>query len=165
VRGRVLIATKAGYRESMVLPCYYCDRKEVSLDDADALRRLTDASVGYLATVGSGGAPHIVPLVYAVEDRRILSMVDAKPKTTTELQRIRNVRVNQAVSVLVDHYDHDWGLLWWVRADGAAHIVDSGFEHVAALLRAKYPQYADVDLVGPALVIDIERITGWASSR
>ena len=134
------------------------------MDETEALRRLAEAPVGYLVTVRSNGDPHIVPFVFVVEDRRILSMVDAKPKETTDLRRIRNIRANSSVSVLVDHYEPDWRRLWWVRVDGTAVIVDSSLEHIATLLRAKYPQSPDVDLVGPAIIIDITRVTGWASS-
>jgi PPOX class probable F420-dependent enzyme len=158
-----VVLTRAGYRQSMVLPRYYCDQEEVSLDETEALRRLTEAPVGYLATAGADGRPHIVPFVFAVDDRRIVSMVDAKPKRSSNLHRTRNIGENPTVSVLVDHYEPDWSRLWWVRADGTAHIVDSGFEHVVTLLRAKYSQYATVDLVGPAIVIEVERIAGWAS--
>jgi len=79
------------------------------MDETEALRRLAEAPVGYLVTVRSNGDPHIVPFVFVVEDRRILSMVDAKPKETTDLRRIRNIRANSSVSVLVDHYEPDWG--------------------------------------------------------
>ena len=134
------------------------------MDETEALRRLAEAPVGYLATVRSNGDPHIVPFVFVVEDRRILSMVDAKPKETTDLRRIRNIRANSSVSVLVDHYEPDWRRLWWVRVDGTAVVVDSSLDHVAALLRAKYPQYGAVDLVGPAIIIDIALVTWWGSS-
>jgi len=130
------------------------------LDKTEALRRLAAAHVGYLATAG----PHIVPFVFVVEGRRILSMVDTKPKSTTELKRIRNIRTDPLVSVLVDHYESNWSRLWWVRVDGTARVVDEDFDHIAALLRAKYPQYADVDLTGPAIIVDIERIVGWESA-
>jgi len=139
-------------------------QRRVSLDETEALHRLVAARSGYLATAGSDGRPHIVPLVFAVDDRTIVSMVDAKPKRSTDLRRVRNIRDNPSVSVLADHYEPDWSRLWWVRADGTAHILDSGFEQVAGLLRAKYPQYVDIDLVGPAIIIDIERVAGWASS-
>jgi PPOX class probable F420-dependent enzyme len=129
------------------------------MDETDALLRLARAQVGYLATVG----PHIVPFVFAVDGHRIVSMVDAKPKTTTHLQRIQNIRSNPSVSVLVDHYEENWSRLWWVRADGTARVADEDLDHIAALLQAKYPQYADVDLIGPAIIVDIERITGWSA--
>jgi PPOX class probable F420-dependent enzyme len=129
--------------------------------ETEALCRLVAARIGYLATVGSGGRPHIVPFVFAVDGRTIVSMIDAKPKRSTDLRRIRNIRANPSVSVLVDHYDEEWSRLWWARADGSAQIVDSGFDRSEGLLRAKYAQYSTLDLVGPAILIDIERVTGW----
>ena len=49
-----------------------------------------------------------------------------KPKRTTDLQRVRNIVANPAVSVLVDHYEDDWTKLWWVRVDGMATVHDTG---------------------------------------
>ena len=49
-------------------------------------------------------------------------MVDDKPKATTALRRLDNVRAHPAVSLLVDHYDDDWTRLWWVRVDGTAVV-------------------------------------------
>ncbi len=55
---------------------------------------------------------------------RIYSAVDAKPKSSTDLRRLRNIRANPRVAVLADHYENDWARLWWVRADGRATILD-----------------------------------------
>ena len=49
--------------------------------------RVAAARVGRLATVGAGGAPHLVPFCFAVEGDVLYSAVDAKPKRTQRLQR------------------------------------------------------------------------------
>src|SRR5712691_6011718 len=85
--------------------------------------RLKTASVARLATVGPDGRPHIVPITFASADGVLFFAVDQKPKRTRNLQRLRNIAANPAVSVLVDHYDDDWFSLWWVRVDGTARIV------------------------------------------
>jgi PPOX class probable F420-dependent enzyme len=81
------------------------------------------------------------------------------------MRRFENVGVNPRVSVLVDRYDADWSRLWWARADGNATVVTDGNELARALsaLRARYPQYARVALVGPAMAIAVERWSGWSS--
>jgi PPOX class probable F420-dependent enzyme len=92
--------------------------------------------------------------------------VDQKPKRSATLQRLRNIDANPAVSVLIDHYEDDWTRLWWVRVDGRARIVRDGAELEAAinLLSRRYLQYRSTRPVGPAVVIEIERMTGWSAS-
>ena len=85
-----------------------------------------------LATVGPDGAPHLVPVVFAVHNNGekpvVYTAVDAKRKSTKRLRRLTNIEANPQVSMLVDHYDEDWSQLWWVRADGVAEIHHSGDE-------------------------------------
>jgi len=126
--------------------------------------RLEQARVARLATVGADGQPHLVPIVFAVVDDTIYSVVDAKPKRTTQLQRLANVADNPKVSVLVDHYEDDWSRLWWVRADGTARIVAlSSDEGRLALQRLtqRYPQYRLTVPPGPVLAIDVTRWVSW----
>ena len=96
-----------------------------------------------LATVGGPGSPHLVPVTFAVAGDRIYSAVDAKPKTTRDLRRLRNIRADPRVAVLADHYDEDWSRLWWARADGRAAILDAAGDMAGpiALLAERYPQY------------------------
>ena len=130
------------------------------------LRRLETAEVGRLATTGSGGRPHIVPLTFAVEGETVYFAVDAKPKRTANLQRLKNIAANPAVALLVDHYESDWTRLWWVRADGRARVVDdlAAAERAIDLLQRKYAQYAVARPQGPVVEIVIERLTGWAAT-
>jgi PPOX class probable F420-dependent enzyme len=122
--------------------------------------------VARLATVRPGGAPHIVPVTFAVDGDTIYSAVDAKPKTTPRLARLRNITAEPRVAVLADHYDADWGRLWWARADGAATILAGAAEMAAplALLARRYPQYRAIPPGGPVIRVQVERWTGWAAS-
>jgi PPOX class probable F420-dependent enzyme len=94
-------------------------------------------------------------------------MVDHKPKTTTRLQRLANIEANPGISLLVDHYDDDWDRLWWVRVDGMAQVVEDGTEWEAArqALASKYHQYQGTPPSGPAVLITIGEISGWAGSE
>ena len=133
------------------------------MNTSEAFERLSNAQVGYLATAGVDGRPHVVPFVFAIEEGRIVSAVDHKPKRSPNLRRLRNIAANPAVSVLVDHYDGDWNRLWWVRADGRGRVVSEGSEYRAAIaaLVAKYHQYQENPPNGPAIVVDVEDVTGW----
>jgi PPOX class probable F420-dependent enzyme len=130
------------------------------------MRRFGLARVARLATVTATGHPHVVPVTFAVDGDRIFTAVDAKPKTTTDLQRLRNLRANPAVALLADHYDDDWAVLWWVRADGLASVIDdqATMAEPIRLLVARYPQYADRPPAGPVIAIRVARWSGWSAS-
>jgi PPOX class probable F420-dependent enzyme len=118
--------------------------------------------VARLATVDAAGAPHLVPIVFAVAGDLIHTAVDAKPKRSRALKRLTNIAARPRVSVLADHYDDDWSRLWWVRADGMARILDSSPAGLAALL-TRYPQYRRSPPPGPFLEITVERWSSWAA--
>lgn len=132
---------------------------------AEARRRFAAAKVAHLATADATGRPHVVPIAFAVSGDHVYSVVDAKPKRTTELRRLANVRENPTVSLLVDHYeDSDWSALWWVRADGIARVLDPGEQeaHQAiTLLRRRYPQQR---ATGAVLAVDITRWSSWSAT-
>lgn len=135
-------------------------------DSFDAFLSFVAAPVAMLATAGADGAPHLVPVVFAMPEHRtdvLYTAVDAKPKTTQRLRRLANIEHNPTVSLMVDHYEDDWTKLWWVRADGAASIHHDGVEMATgyALLRAKYPQYRRVELDGPVVTVEIRRWSSW----
>jgi len=134
------------------------------MDTATARRRLGDALVARLATVGS--KPHIVPICFALDGDTLYFAIDHKPKRTTDLQRLRNIAANPSVAVLVDHYDDDWSKLWWVRVDGTARVHQAGdeSERAFALLAARYSQYRENRPDGPVVAIRIDRLTGWSAS-
>lgn len=136
------------------------------MNDIEAWKRLADGRVAVLATVRPDGSPHLVPLAYAVEGNRLVAAVDHKPKKTTRLQRLANIRANPAVSVLIHGYDEEWSALWWVRADGSARILEAGPNYQSALahLAAKYRQYEDVPPSGPAIEIAVHRVVAWSAS-
>jgi PPOX class probable F420-dependent enzyme len=137
-----------------------------TLEPDEAWRRLTVARVAYLATVRADGRPHVVPIVFATDDdRMIYSIADPKPKSGLDLARHRNIIANPSVSLLVEHYDEAWEHLWWVRADGTARVVEDGPERDTSirLLKAKYPQYETWSTpFGAASVITVGRLSSWA---
>jgi PPOX class probable F420-dependent enzyme len=136
----------------------------VTTDEARA--RFAAERVARLATVDASGAPHLVPVTFAVDGDRVVSAVDAKPKRDGRLRRLENIATQPRVSLLVDHYHDDWRRLWWVRADGTARILEGGaeLERALELLRDRYAQYRQVELIGPAVVVEVERWAGWEAA-
>lgn len=138
----------------------------LNLTADEARRRFGTAAVARLATIGPAGRPHLVPVTFALDGDRIYTVVDAKPKTTANLRRLRNIEADPRVAVLADHYEDDWDRLWWARADGLAAILrgPAGLAGPVELLAARYPRYRADPPAGPLVRIQAERWTGWAAS-
>jgi PPOX class probable F420-dependent enzyme len=133
-----------------------------SLPPATAEERLAAARVARLATVTADGRPHVVAVCFAEHAGRIVTAVDAKPKTKKTLARLDNVRATGRASLLADHYEEDWARLWWVRVDGSAEVVES--EAAIDALAAKYEQYRASRPAGPVITITPERWRSWVPS-
>ncbi|MQY32708.1 hypothetical protein SRB17_06620 [Streptomyces sp. RB17] len=136
----------------------------MKLSPLAARERFSAAPVARLATADAEGVPHAVPVTFVVHDDVVYFAVDHKPKSTWNLRRLRNIRENPAVTVLVDHYDDEWSRLWWVRADGQAEVLEEGQErlHAVELLCGKYDQYKEFPPQGPAVAVRVRRWSGWA---
>jgi PPOX class probable F420-dependent enzyme len=138
----------------------------VRLTEEEAQRLVASARVARLATVGGDGQPHLVPVTFAVDGDLIYTTVDHKPKKSANLRRLRNVRENPRVALLVDHYTEDWDQLWWVRIEGWASVVDDerGLQDPLDVLAERYEQYQKHRPAGPVIVIQVDRWKGWSSS-
>ena len=136
------------------------------MNEEEARARLGGARVARLATAGADGQPYLVPVTFAVDDDLIYITVDHKPKTTTKLKRLRNIRENPRVALLADHYADDWDQLWWVRVDGWASVVEDerGLQDPLDVLADRYEQYREHRPAGPVIVIQVDRWKGWSSS-
>jgi PPOX class probable F420-dependent enzyme len=136
------------------------------VETAELRRRFASSPVARLSTVRPDGGPHVVPIVFALIEDTVFSAVDAKPKRSTDLQRLANVRADPRCALLVDHYEDDWRRLWWVRADGTGEVVDAPpVQHpgIRALVQ-RFPEYRDEPPSGPLLAVTVRRWTGWAST-
>jgi PPOX class probable F420-dependent enzyme len=128
--------------------------------------RFATARVLRLATADGAGHPHLVPATFAVDGDTVTIAVDHKPKRHADLKRLRNIEENPAVALLVDHYEDDWGQLWWVRADGRARVLanEDAAELVSALIY-KYEQYREIRPSGPVIEIAVTRWSGWLAKQ
>lgn len=136
------------------------------LTDDEAQTRLGTHDHGILCTVHPERGVDAVPVVYAVSGDLVGVPVDqVKPKSSTRLQRQRNLERDPRAALLVEHWDHDdWSRLWWVRAElrhepHARHLE----EPLASALATTFPQYADQPFAG-LIVLRILTVTGWSGS-
>ncbi len=133
----------------------------------EARARFATATVARLGTADAQGRPHVVVVTFAIDGDIIYTAVDQKPKSGTNLKRLRNVAGNPRVTMLADHYSDDWDALWWARADGRAEILGDQ-ERMAApltLLATRYWQYRQAPPTGPVIAVTVERWSGWAAAR
>jgi PPOX class probable F420-dependent enzyme len=125
--------------------------------------------IGHLATVDERGRPHNVPVCFALAGGNLYIAIDEKPKrgAPEDLRRVRNVRANPSVCLLVDDYAEDWSRLAWMQVRGEASLVEGADERADALaaLRARYPQYHTMALEArPLLRITPRRVVAWRAS-
>jgi len=131
--------------------------------------RLDAARVARLATLDDQQRPHLVPICFALHENVFYSAIDRKPKRVapTGLARVRNIKKRPQVALLVDHYEEDCKLLWYVLVRGEADLVFAPAERKRALLslRAKYPQYRGEMLQedAPLLRITPQQIIAWGN--
>jgi nitroimidazol reductase NimA-like FMN-containing flavoprotein (pyridoxamine 5'-phosphate oxidase superfamily) len=67
----------------------------------EARSRFAAARVAVLGTIGPDGAPHLVPVVFAMDGDRIHLAVDSKRKRGGELARVTNLRANPRCGLVV----------------------------------------------------------------
>jgi hypothetical protein len=136
------------------------------LTATEARARLAAHDHGVLCTVHPERGVDAVPVVYVVdEDGHVGIPVDrVKQKSSSRLQRERNLEADPRAALLVEHWDRgDWSRLWWVRAqlrweaDAAARATE-----LAARLARAYPQYQDQPFTR-VLVLGVVGVTGWAA--
>lgn len=127
--------------------------------------------VARLGTADAAGQPLVVPICYAFDGRHCYSAIDAKPKRRApgQLQRVKNIRENPRVSILVDHYEEEWGRLRYVILQGRAALLMEGdeFAYAVDLLLEKYTQYRALSLdrrSGLVVKITPERVIQWSAA-
>ena len=137
------------------------------LTATEARARLAAHDHGVLCTVHAERGVDAVPVVYVVDEDGCVGVpVDqVKPKSSSRLQRERNLEADPRAALLVEHWDRaDWSRLWWVRAElrweGDATADRSS--DLAARLARTYPQYRDRPFTR-VLVLRIVGVTGWAA--
>ena len=132
----------------------------------DASRHFRTARTAHFATTDKSGQPHVIPICFVFDGKHFYSPIDEKPKRAapSKLKRLKNIRENPQVALVIDHYEEDWRKLAYVLVFGKARILQSGEKHRRAvkLLRRKYRQYRAMAIdERPMIVIAPKRILNW----
>ena len=138
----------------------------------DDLAFLDAERVARLATADAAGRPTLIPVCFARLGPQLYIPIDAKPKggNPRELKRLRNIRAQPEVALLLDRYDEDWSRLRWLLVHARAEIREAGAERAQAVaaLEARYPQYAAMGLGAldlPVIVLEPIRASRWRGER
>jgi PPOX class probable F420-dependent enzyme len=133
---------------------------------AGASRLIRSARIAHLATADASGRPHVIPICFVFDGKNFYSPIDEKPKRTapSKLKRLRNIRENPQLALVIDRYSEDWSRLAYVLIVGRARIVHRGKTHKQAirLLRRKYRQYRTMAIhERPMIAITPTRMISW----
>ncbi len=129
---------------------------------------LSSQPIARLATSTTSGEPSLVPITFILSEDRIVIVIDDKPKSGSTLRRVRNIRENSFVAILIDHYEDEWTALWWLLIRGAGEIIE--FEDfskqqqskIPGAFRKKYQQYKEFSFTDRTFIsINIETISSW----
>lgn len=113
------------------------------------------ARVCRLATAGSDGRPHVVPVCPVLIDGKIYV-------ASGDNRKVRNVRENPKVSLAFDDYVEDWTALRGLSVQGVVtRIIDGGpdFRPLVDGFYTKFPQYepqAGPISEGDSVILEIE---------
>jgi PPOX class probable F420-dependent enzyme len=122
---------------------------------------VTCERVSRVATTGTAGMPHIVPVCHVLAGGKIFFA------SGDDTRKVKNLRENPRVTVTVDVYSDHWGTLKGVMVQGRARLIERGprFRRVRDLLYRKYPQYRREAAISPSDSVVVEvtpsRIFSW----
>ena len=122
--------------------------------------------IAHLSTVDDQGDPHVVPVVYAYDGKYIYTPIDTKPKIKqkTDLRRVKNIKTNSSVTLIIDDYSENWDELAWLQVRGTADLIYEGeeFKYGINLIVDKYPQYIkDGYKISFIIAISPSRVISW----
>ncbi|HLQ06635.1 MAG TPA: pyridoxamine 5'-phosphate oxidase family protein [Nitrososphaerales archaeon] len=96
-----------------------------------ALNFLKTHELCRLATASKDARPHVVPVIYALDGENIVIAIDYKTK------KLKNLRENTKVALLVDEYRPNRGLM----VEGDCEILERGKEYLR-LLQILFDKFA-----------------------
>jgi PPOX class probable F420-dependent enzyme len=116
------------------------------------------ARVARVATVGADGSPHVVPVCPVLDGETVVF-------ASEDTVKLRNLRADPRVALVVDDYLEDWNALRRVLIRGTARVIEDGaaWERARDLLYEKFRQYepqAEIVAGSTSMVeITIERVS------
>lgn len=121
--------------------------------------------VARLSTVDETSQPYSIPVVFVYYKNAFFIPLDEKSKSInpSKLRRVKNIRNNPQVCLLIDEYTDNWNNLFYILIKGKAELIDEKdrLKHVHKLLVSKYPQYRKIDVGDSCIYINPIKIIIW----
>jgi len=117
--------------------------------------------VARLATVGSGGTPHNVPVCPLVDGGKLYFASE------TNARKMKNLRANPRATIVFDVYRDSWKGLRGVMLVCAARVVrEAEFKRIRRRLYKQYPKYESAAPIEPddSVIVELTPRSkfGWA---
>jgi PPOX class probable F420-dependent enzyme len=136
----------------------------VELSYEECWKRLDESRCGVLATLNQHRGVDSVPVVFVLDDRRVVIPVDTvKPKRSARLRRLDNLRDDPRCCLLVHRYVEDWSKLWWARVHALGEEV-ALTDRLLGLFAARYRPYEEPGAVIGAVLLVPTEVRGWTAS-
>ena len=130
------------------------------------------ATVARLATVDSECKPHLIPVVFVFDNDCFFIPIDEKTKRSKpeNLKRVKNIRQNPNVALLIDEYNEDWTKLHFIMIQGKASIIGGKeleqneqvlLQKEHKLLSGKYVQYQKIGIGEYVIKIVPQKVITW----
>jgi PPOX class probable F420-dependent enzyme len=105
-----------------------------------------------VATAGSEGHPHLVPVCHVLAGDKIYF------GSGDDAHKVKNLKANPQIAVTIDLYSDDWSQLRGVMVQGTARLIERGprFKQARSRLYAKYPQYSKEAAISPSDSVVVE---------
>ena len=105
-----------------------------------------------VATSGASGTPHVVPVCHALAGGKIYF------GSGDDARKVKHIRENPQVTVVIDAYSDTWSLLRGVMIQGRARIIERGprFRRGRDLLYRKFLQYPREAALSPSDSVIVE---------
>lgn len=114
-----------------------------------------------VATAGTGGRPHLVPVCHVVAGGKVYFASGDNGR------KVKNLRENPFVTVTCDIYSDHWATLKGVMVQGRGRLIERGprFMRIRRLLYRKYLQYAREAAISPSdsTIVEVTplRVFSW----
>ena len=137
------------------------------ISEAICWQLLGGSGHGVLSTVHATRGVDAVPVVYLITQGELAIPVDTvKEKGPGRLQRLRNLDRDGRCVLLVEHYEEDWSMLWWVRIHGQGSEAPHRLEQLRPSFQGHFGGKYDVKhALSSLIIIRPTEIFGWAASR
>ena len=142
--------------------------------EVDIKTKINNARVARLATVDLERMPHIIPVVFVLDNDHNCYFIPIDEKTKRarpeNLKRVKNIQENSNVALLIDEYNEDWTKLYFIMIQGKASILGGKkleqnemllLEKAHKLLRNKYPQYQNIGVGEYLIMIMPQKVIVW----